>query len=182
MSEEEAYSLVVAAFNDKESAEFVYNTLLDMQHADMVDLKMASTVYRNEKGKLEVHHKHGLTTWKGAAGGVAVGFLLGGPILGGAIGALIGSRGKGEQREAKEFLDEKLGQEDSAVIVLLRDAEWNAVRDMFRRFDAEPLMLELTPEAEKELAEVTADEDVARAVREEVDIVDYSENNAGVPD
>jgi uncharacterized membrane protein len=105
---------------------------------------------------------------------VAVGFLLGGPILGGAIGALLGRRGKGEQREAKEFLDEKLGQDDSAIIILLRNAEWNAVRDMLRRFDAEPLMLELTPEAEKELAEVTADEDIARAVREEIDIIDQS--------
>lgn len=182
MSKEEAYSFVVAAFDNKESAEFVYNTLLDMQYAEMVDLKMASTVYRNEKGKLEVHHKHGLTTWKGVAGGMAIGFLLGGPVLGGAIGALVGRRGKGELGEAKEFLDEKLGQDDSAIVVLLRDAEWIAVRDMFRRFDAEPLMLELSPEAEKAITEATADEDVARAVHEEVDIVDHSEDNTGTPD
>lgn len=174
MSEEETYSFVVAAFDDKESAEFVYNTLLDMEYAEMADLKMASTVYRNEKGKLEVHHKHGLTTWKGAAGGVAIGFLLGGPILGGAIGALIGRRGKGELREAKEYLDDKLGQDESAIIILIRDAEWVAVRDLLKRFDAEPMMLELSPEAEKAIAEATADEDLAQAVREEVDIVDQT--------
>ncbi|MFN2123479.1 MAG: DUF1269 domain-containing protein, partial [Candidatus Promineifilaceae bacterium] len=96
MSQEETYTLVIAAFDDKESAEYVYNTLLTMENAEMIDLKMASTVYRNEKGKLKVYHKHGLTTGKGALGGVAIGVLLGGPILGGAIGALIGRQGKGE--------------------------------------------------------------------------------------
>ena len=174
MSEEEVYSLVVAAFDEKEKAEFVYNTLLDMENAEMVELKMASTLYRSDKGKLEVHHKHGLTTWKGAAGGVAVGILLGGPLLGGAIGALIGRRGKGEVGEAKEFLDQKLGQDDSAIVFLLRDAQWEAVRDMLKRHDAEPLMVELSPQAEKAIAEATADEEVARSVREEIEIVDHS--------
>ena len=174
MSKEQEYSLVIAAFKSKEAAEFVYNTLLDMQNADMVKLKTVSTVYRDDHGKLKVFHKHGLTTWKGAAGGVAIGFLLGGPLLGGAIGALVGSRGKGEQRKAKKFLDEKLGEDDSAIIVFLKDADWLSVREMFMRFDAEALKLEFTPEAEKEIAELTADEDVAQAVRDEVDIVDQS--------
>ena len=174
MSDEQEYSLVIAAFPKKESAEFVYNTLLDMQNAQMVKLKTVSTVYRNERGKLQVVHKHGLSTWKGAAGGVAIGFLLGGPILGGAIGALIGRRGKGEQRQAKKFLDDKLGDDESAIIVLLKDADYLAVRDMFKRFEAEALQLELSPAAEKEIAELTADEGVAQAVQEEVDIIDQS--------
>ena len=174
MSDEQEYSLVIAAFPKKESAEFVYNTLLDMQNAQMVKLKTVSTVYRNERGKLQVYHKHGLSTWKGAAGGVAIGFLLGGPILGGAIGALIGRRGKGEQRQAKKFLDDKLGDDESAIIVLLKDADYLAVRDMFKRFEAEALQLELSPAAEKEIAELTADEGVAQAVQEEVDIIDQS--------
>lgn len=173
MAKDEVYSFVIAAFPEKDSAEYVYNTLLDMQNAEMVDLKTASTVYRDEKGKLEIHHKHGLTTWKGAAGGVAVGFLLGGPILGGAIGALLGSRGKGEQRDAKEFLDDKLGQNESAIIVYLKDADWVAVRDMFRRFDAEALQLELSPEAEEALSAAAADEEVVKAVRAEVEIVNH---------
>ena len=112
MSKDSDDTLVIAAFDKKETAEYVYNALLDMQNASMVSLSTVSTVTRNEHGKLKVNHKHGLSTWKGAGGGVIVGFLLGGPILGGAIGALIGSRGKGEQRKAKAFLDEKLGQDD----------------------------------------------------------------------
>ena len=174
MSDNEAYNLVIAAFEDKESAEFVYNTLLDMQNALMVQVKTASTVYRNEHGKLKVHHKHGLTTWKGAAGGLTIGLLLGGPILGGAIGALIGSKGGGEQRKAKKFLDEQLGEDNSAIIVVFKDADWNAVRDMFSRHGAKQLKLELTPKAEQELADLAANEDVTQTVYAEIDIVDGS--------
>jgi hypothetical protein len=47
------------------------------------------------------------------------------------------------------------------------------------RFGAEALKLEFTPEAEKEIAELSTDKDVAQAVREEVDIVDQSGDVAG---
>lgn len=171
MSNKEEDNLIIAAFEDKETADFVYNALLDMQNANMVKLETVSTVYRNDHGKLKVHHKHGLTTWKGAAGGVAVGLLLGGPILGGAVGALIGSRGKGEQRKAKEFLDEKLSEDNSAIIVVFKDAHVEALRDMFVRYGAERLTLELTPEVEAELAKLTGDADVTQSVNEAIEIV-----------
>lgn len=171
MSNKEEDNLVIAAFEGKETADFVYNTLLDMQNANMVTVKTVSTVYRNEHGKLKVHHKHGLTTWKGVAGGVAVGLLLGGPIVGGAVGALIGSRGKGEQRKAKEFLDEKLGEDNSAIIVVFKDANVEALRDMFIRYSAERLTLELTPEVEAELAKLTGDTTVTQSVNEDIEIV-----------
>lgn len=174
MSNKEDYNLVIAAFEGKETAGFVYNTLLAMQNAMMVDLKTVSTVYRNDRGKLKVHHKHGLTTWKGAAGGIAVGLLLGGPILGGAIGALIGSRGDGEQRKAKKFLDEKLGEDNSAIIVAFKEANLTALRDMFNRFNAEQLLMALTPETEKEIADLAANEEVAQTVQAEIDIIDES--------
>ncbi|MCZ7669701.1 MAG: DUF1269 domain-containing protein [Chloroflexi bacterium] len=174
MSNKEDYNLVIAAFEGKETADFVYNTLLAMQNAMMVELKTVSTVYRNDRGKLKVHHKHGLTTWKGAAGGIAVGLLLGGPILGGAIGALIGSRGDGEQRKAKKFLDEKLGEDNSAIIVAFKEANLTALRDMFDRFNAEQLLMALTPETEKEIADLAANEEVAQTVQAEIDIIDES--------
>ena len=178
MSGKEDYNLVIAAFEGKETADYVYNTLLDMQHAKMVEIKTISTVYRNDRGKLKVHHKHGLTTWRGAAGGIAVGLLLGGPILGGAIGALVGSRGDGEQRKVKKFLGEKLGEDNSAIIVAFKEANLTALRDMFNRFNAERLLLELTPEAEKELADLTADTTAVLSVHEEIEIVDESEAGA----
>lgn len=86
MSENAEYSFVIAVFDGPETADFVYNQLLDMQNAVMVEIKMVSTVTRNARGKLKVHHKHGLTTWRGTAGGVAIGFLLGGRCSAGQSG------------------------------------------------------------------------------------------------
>ncbi|MFN2125397.1 MAG: hypothetical protein ACK2UP_18015, partial [Candidatus Promineifilaceae bacterium] len=78
--------------------------------------------------------------------------------------------------DIKPFLDEKLGQDDSAIVVYLRDAEWLEVRDMLKRYGAEPLKIELSPEAEAALAQATADDQVAQSVREEIDIVDQAAN------
>jgi len=167
-------SLIIATFDDKNTAEYVYNALLDMQNAEMVTLTTTSTVNRNEHGKLKVNHKHGLSTWKGAAGGVAIGFLLGGPIIGGAIGALIGRQGKGEQRNAKDFLDEKLGDDDSGIIIVIKDGDLVAVQKMLQRYNAEILEMELSAEAQQELVKAAADDEAAQAVLEEVEIVNES--------
>ena len=163
-------SLFVVVFDFEGSAESVYNNLKDMETAGQVVVNTASTVYRDKHGKLKVHHKHGLTKWKGAAGGVAIGFLLGGPLLGGAIGLLAGSRGGGEERKAKKFLDEKLTNTNSAIIVLFDSADWAAVENLFARFDAEIMTMDLSAEAEKELSELAANDAVAKAIRAEIEI------------
>lgn len=167
---ESEQSLFIAVFDTEDGAETVYNVLLNMQNADMVQLKSASIVYRNKRGKLKVHHRFGFNRWTGAAGGVAIGFLLGGPLLGGAIGALVGSRGKGEERPAKEFLDDKLSEDQSAIIVVFEDADWEAVNAMFARYNADILKLELSAEAEQALTDAATDDAVAQAVHAEVDI------------
>ncbi|MCO5190942.1 MAG: DUF1269 domain-containing protein [Anaerolineae bacterium] len=169
-SKESEPSLFIAVFDTVSGAETVHDVLLNMQNAEMAHIKSASIVLRNKRGKLKVHHRFGLNRWTGAAGGVAIGFLLGGPLLGGAIGALVGSRGKGEERPAKAFLDDKLGQDQSALIVVFEDADWEAVDAMFTRYNAEILKMELSAEAEQALTDAAADNTVAQAVHAEVDI------------
>jgi uncharacterized membrane protein len=163
-------NLFILVFDFKDSAESVYSNLHAMEKAGKVNVKTATTVYRNKRGKLKVHHKHGLTKWKGAGAGVAIGFLLGGPVLGGAIGLIAGSRGKGEERHAKKFLDEKLNENNSAIIVLLEDVDWAAVENLFARFDAEIMQMELTDEAQEELAAMAANDAFAKALHAEIDI------------
>ncbi|MCO5186495.1 MAG: DUF1269 domain-containing protein [Anaerolineae bacterium] len=182
-SKEQNQSLFVVVFDFKESAESVYSNLKSMEDAGHVKVKTASTIYRNKHGKLKVHHKHGLTKWAGAGGGVAIGFLLGGPILGGAIGLLAGSRGGGEQRKAKKFLDDKLNDNNSAIIALFEEADWAAVENLFARFDAEIMQMELSAEAEKEWADLANDSTVASAVHDEVEVnVDDDEGTANPAD
>ena len=44
------------------------------------------------------------------------------------VGALIGSSHSKQRREVKKFLDDKLGPDDSALVVLAKDADWAAVQ------------------------------------------------------
>ena len=109
-----------------------------------------------------------------AAGQFADGlcFILTGAgfLAGAVVGALIGSSRSGQRLQVKEFLDEKLGPNESALIILVTNAEWDAVQNEVDHFGGEQLAVELTAEAEKRLAAIAADEEVAAAVHEEIEI------------
>jgi uncharacterized membrane protein len=75
----------------------------------------------------------------------------------------------------KDFLDEKLGPDDSAVAILIKEADWQAVEDATKQYGGEELAVELTPQAEAQLAALAENEEVADAVAEEVEVVDEDE-------
>ena len=58
-------------------------------------------------------------------GAVAAPAVLAGAVVGGALGGL----GHKDRKEVKAFLDEKLGPNDSAVAILIKGADWQAVQD-----------------------------------------------------
>lgn len=167
-------SLFIIAYKGKETADEVYHTLRALEKQDKIDIKTAATIYRKEDGKLRLKHRRRLTVWKGAFGVGAVGLILAGTgagfLAGAIIGALIGSRRSGQRREVKEFLDDKLGPDDSALVILVTNADWEAVQSEVNHYGGEQLAVELTAEAEKRLAEIAADEEVAAAVHEEIEI------------
>ena len=102
--------------------------------------------------------------------------LLGGTglIAGAVIGGLIGSAGSEQRVELKEFLDDKLGQDQSALAVMIYDADWAAVQaatePVYGR--GEVMAMELTPEAEAKLNALAENEEIAAAVAEEIEIED----------
>jgi uncharacterized membrane protein len=112
--------------------------------------------------------------WKGAFGVGAIGLVLAGTgagfLAGAVVGALIGSSRSKQRRDIKSILDDKLGPEESALAILITNADWDAVQNEIDHFGGDELAFELTPEAEKLLAEIAADEEVAAAVHEEVEI------------
>ena len=58
--------------------------------------------------------------------------------------------------------------------MLVKDADWAAVQSEVDAlgFEGEDLMVELTPEAEEQIAAIAADDEVADAVAEEVEVED----------
>jgi uncharacterized membrane protein len=77
----------------------------------------------------------------------------------------------------KEFLDDKLGQDDSVLAVLVSDVDWEAVRAATEAVygSGEVMAMELTPEDEAKLNALAEEEEVATAVAEEVDAEDDPE-------
>jgi uncharacterized membrane protein len=174
MSDERKQSLFIVAYQGRDTADAVHAKLRELQKAKEIDIKTAAVVYRKDNGKLKLVHKRRLTVWKGAFGGAAIGLLLAGTGVGAlaaaGAGALIGSSRSGGRRDAKEFLEDKLGPDDSAVVVLVSDADWAAVQSELEPYGGEDLKVELTAEAEEQIAALAAKDDVAEAVEEEVEI------------
>ena len=166
-------SFFIIAYEGKETAGEVYDTLRVLEKHDQIDIKTAATVHRKNNGKLKLKHRRRVTVWKGAVGGGVVGLLLastGAGLLGGAVvGAIIGSKRKGDRKEVKGFLDDKLGPNDSALAILVTDADWEAVDAAVEHFKGEVLTIRLTPEAEAQLEAIADSEAVSEALAEEIE-------------
>ena len=174
MSNERKQSLFIIAYKGKETADEVYQTLRRLEKQDKIDIKTAATLYRTEDDKLRLKHRPRLTLWKDEFDVGSIGFVLAGTgvgLLAGAIvGALIGPSRSRQQHEVQEFLDEELGPDDSALVILVANADWEDVQSEVHQFGGLVLAVELSSEAEKRLAEIAADERVTAAVKEYVEI------------
>jgi uncharacterized membrane protein len=174
MSVERKQSLFITAYPGKETAAEVYHTLRELEKQDKIDIKTAATIYRKKDGKLRLEHRQRLTLWKDEFDVGAIGLILAGTragkLAGAVVGALMGSHRSKHRREVRAVLEGKLGPDDSALVILATNADWEAVQSAVDHFGGEELAVELTPKAEKQLAEIAADEEVAAAVQEEVQI------------
>ncbi len=174
MAKERKQSLFIVAFEGRDTADEVYQTLRDLRKQKEINIKTAAVIYRKDNGKLKLVHKRRVTTWGGAAIGSGLAVLLAGlgggaGLIGAVIGGAIGGIGAKKRRQAKKFLDNKLGMDDSALAILIKDADWDAVAEAVEKYPGDELVVELTPEAEYQLASIALYEDVAEAVGEEVE-------------
>jgi uncharacterized membrane protein len=160
----------------RDTADQVYDVLRDLEKQKLrdIDIKTAATVNRKDDGKLKLRHRRRLTVGKGVFGGGAVGLILAstgaGLLVGAGIGALLGSTKSGDRRDAKEFLEDKLGPNDSALVILVKDADWSAVDDAVAPFNGTELAVELSAEAEAQVAELAEKADVVALVQVDVEV------------
>ena len=174
MSDERGQSLFIIAYPGKETAAEVYHTLRELEKQDKIDIKTAATINRKKDGKLRLEHRQRLTLWKDEFDVGAIGLILAGTkagILAGAVvGALIGSGRCFERCEVNSLLEDKMGPDDSALVILVTNADWQAVQCEIDHFGGEEWTVELTAKAKKQLAVIASDVEVAAAVREFVEI------------
>lgn len=173
MSDERNQSLFIIVYPGKETAEDVYHTLRAFEKQDQIDIKTAATLYRTEEGKLLLKRRQRLTLWKDEFDVGSIGLIMAGTkagiLAGTLIDALIGSQRCFELRDVKAFLDDNLGSDDSGLVILMANADWEAIQNEVGLTGKE-LTIELTVKAEKQLAEIAADEDITAVVREYVEI------------
>ena len=173
MSDERKQSLFIIVYPGEETADEVYHTLRELEKQDRIKIKTAATLYRIEDGKLRLKHRQRLTIWKDEFDIGSIGLILAGTragrLAGTLIDALISPGRCFELREAKAFLDDKLGPDDSGLVVLIDNIDWEAIQNDVG-FSGEKLTVELTIKAEKQLAEIASDEGVTAVVQEYVEI------------
>ena len=181
MSDERKQSMFVVAYKGQNTANQVYETLRGLQKEKKVKIKTAAVVTRRENGKLKLVHKRRITVGKGLVGGGILGLLIfgtgGGLIAVATVGAMVGATRSKQRTKLKEYLDDKLGQDDSVLAILVSNVDWPAVRAATEQVygRGEVLAMELTPEAEAKLNALAANEEVAAAVAEEVEVEDDPE-------
>ncbi len=174
MSDERGQNLFIIAYPGRETADKVYHTLRELEKQDRIDIKTAATIYRREDGKLRLKHRQRLTLWRDEFGVEAIALILAGTRAGklasAVVDALMGSHRSKHRCEVRAILEGKLGPDDSGLVVLAADADWEAVQSAVDHFEGEELALELTYKAVKRLAEISADVGVIAAVQEFVEI------------
>lgn len=86
--------LIVVTFADEDQAQGLYEALKELDKKKIAHLEDAVFVTKNADGKYEIdekrHHEKRTGTFKGATLGVFIGWMLGGPVLGLAGGAIVG--------------------------------------------------------------------------------------------
>jgi len=166
--------LIVVGFkNEMFRAAEALNMLKDMNNTWIVDLQDAVAVYRDYDGKLRVDQSYQMTTGEGAGWGGLFGGLIGailaapftggasaagaviaagslsGVALGGTLGAIDAESWKEGYGISEEFVDRvstMLQPRDSALFVLARTTNPDAIADAFRGFGGTVLRTTLTAE------------------------------------
>lgn len=150
--------LVVAAFQDEDTAKNALNTLKDAQREKLIKIDNAAVLRKDEKGKLHITETQDMGGGKGAVIGGVIGGAIGilaGPLLfvPAAVGALVGGlyakfRDSGFENDRLEAFGEGLKPGTSAIVAVVEHRWVQTVQDAL----AETAMDTMTAEISADIA------------------------------
>ncbi len=157
-------NLVVITFANEDDAGKVRNSLRELQKSGRLSVDDAAVVVKNAEGKIEIKNEVDTGVKWGAVGGGLLGLLLAsvffpvaGIVIGAAGGAAVGAlTDKGIQKSFVKEVAESLQPGNSALFVIGRDADPNAVLAVLRNYEGKVFHTSLSPEDEESLQRALA--------------------------
>lgn len=150
--------LIVVGFDRLDDAHRAMKTLRDLEGQGRVRFEDTAIVERDKDGTAHVRNEVSGTTEMATAIGALLGgaiawvFPVAGIVIGGAIGAAIGAAlGKGVSRDFVEDVKKTLEPGRSALFLVVKEADADALLPALRQFNAEIIQTTLPSEAEEAL-------------------------------
>jgi uncharacterized membrane protein len=168
----EKYSFIVVRYPNKETAESALEVVNGLAKEKVVKLKDAVALTKDEKGKIHMHQTKDDPASRGFLKGGVIGIIfavLFGPagwiVAGAALGTAFAMFDRGIKNKLLKELGEKMTPEQSALAVLVEEADWAAVKERMgaQNFNGEIVVQEMVDE---HLAEVEKLADNAKAVEQ----------------
>jgi uncharacterized membrane protein len=175
----EKYSFIVVRYPNKETAEAALEVVNGLAKEKVVKLKDAVALTKDEKGKIHMHQTKDDPASRGFLKGGVIGIIfavLFGPagwiVAGAALGTAFAMFDRGIKNKLLKELGEKMTTDQSALAVLVEEADWTAVKERMgaQNFNGEIVVQELVDEHLAEVEKLTENAKAVEAVPTEVEL------------
>jgi uncharacterized membrane protein len=182
MSQE--YSFIVVKYPKKETGEAALGLVKELAKEKVVKLKDAVAITKTEKGKIKLHQTKDDATGSGFLKGGVIGVafaILFGPagwiVAGAALGGAFATFDRGIKNKLLKELGENMTTDESALAVLVQEADWATLQDRFAAADlqGDRVVSELVAEHLAEVEKLTEKPEVVEAVPEEMEVPETAE-------
>jgi uncharacterized membrane protein len=177
----EKYSFIVIKYPGKETGDAALAAVVSLAKEKVVKLKDAVAITKTEKGKIKLHQTKDDPAGKGFLKGGLIGVLfaiLFGPagwiVAGAALGTAFSIFDRGIKNKLLKELGEKMSSDESALAVLVEEADWETLRDRMAAHDfkGETIISEIVDDHLDEVEKLTEEPDKIASVPEEMDLTE----------
>jgi len=178
------FSFIVVKYPQKETAEAALAAVVGLAKEKVVKLKDAVAITKTEKGKIKLHQTKDDPAGKGFLKGGLIGVLfaiLFGPagwiVAGAALGTAFSMFDRGIKNKLLKELGDDMSTEESALAVLIEEADWETLRDRMAAndFKGEVVVSEIVEDHLDEVEKLTDDPEKVESVPEEMELPEAAE-------
>ena len=181
---QEKYSFIVMKYPTKATGEVALVVVQELAKEKVVKLKDAVAITKTDAGKIRLHQTKddpaGVGFLKGGLLGLIFAVLFGGAawvVAGAALGTAFAMFDRGIKNKLLKELGENMTPDESALAVLIEDADWEALhqRMVEADFGGEAVVRELVEEHLAEVEKLTENAEAVEAVPEELELPEAAE-------